>query len=820
MVTKFILYIGTDEHELSNDSIKNWDDVQCAYKRSDYSGVVRSFTSKFEFVGDAYKLLLNAYLNDGYNADATIAILTITNNWTWEEQFRCPLDFSTISWTTTVLGINAVDNSLSAIIKAEKSTQYEFSVGTDIKDDDTFTFDRLPVTESITYGLTSGESDDDSSEITIEHDNSGHLFVGNTGDEISVGGAIDWLDDQTTDLDSYLFEAVKDVDVTFEYDISYRTDIGTTGTLQLRLGITRSGSQVSTTEYLCAIGGVVTCIGTYTSSSELPDIDTTDTDGSYLYHDTSKYALIDDKVWRPIYMGWYYEWYNTEQTADECFTTRVTNTSQPITISLSKGDRVYISTPTGTGTTYIRICSSSFKFSWVTRGESIDIPVFTPSKVLQTILQKIVGTTLNVSAYISSFDARLEYTRIMAAESIRGIAGAKLYSSFNDFCDWMETVFGYTYYIDEPVESKYQYIQQVGSWSWTPMQDTNAYFTDTPDVSNIEYIQGRSVFRYVVRENNTVKVYADWQGSENYNGTDGHPRTDTLFEMTKNGETALYYFDEYSGSVLAPQLAEFSEYNVNAKSQQVCFVHRSELYKSYDKSDVKQIEYVRDANYSVESSQIYSSVEIGYDEVDYDSINGRDEFNFSITYSTGCTVTDNKLSLISKYRADCYGIEFAAQTRGEDTTDSDSDEDVFFVLCMNGDGTLVPDRTTTIENALSKYVFNGEFSPLSCVYANAGFIGMQAEQLQLTFASSTGNSDIVIDGEPLSGDLILSDRLFTCGVLEFTTNDINAPSDLNDIVEVESGNLIYKGYVSEVTFKYAKSETVEYTIIIKSIESC
>jgi len=41
-----------------------------------------------------------------------------------------------------------------------------------------------------------------------------------------------------------------------------------------------------------------------------------------------------------------------------------------------------------------------------------------------------------------------------------------------------------------------------------------------------------------------------------------------------------------------------------------------------------------DLSYSVDTGVIYSSVNIGYDSKDYDSINGRDEFNFNNTYTT------------------------------------------------------------------------------------------------------------------------------------------------------------------------------------------
>lgn len=54
------LSVGGYLYDVTND-VKNWDDVKSSIKRSDYDGAVRSFTNQFEFVNDAYVLLLNEY---------------------------------------------------------------------------------------------------------------------------------------------------------------------------------------------------------------------------------------------------------------------------------------------------------------------------------------------------------------------------------------------------------------------------------------------------------------------------------------------------------------------------------------------------------------------------------------------------------------------------------------------------------------------------------------------------------------------------------------------------------------------------------------
>ncbi|MBR5030504.1 MAG: hypothetical protein IKX63_05325, partial [Muribaculaceae bacterium] len=96
MLTKYILTIGGAAHEVPEECLKNWDDISFSLKRTDYSGVMRSFSTEFVFVGEAYDLLLDAYFTHGVLAEASVAVYTLNNDHTWSKQFESPLDFSTI----------------------------------------------------------------------------------------------------------------------------------------------------------------------------------------------------------------------------------------------------------------------------------------------------------------------------------------------------------------------------------------------------------------------------------------------------------------------------------------------------------------------------------------------------------------------------------------------------------------------------------------------------------------------------------------------------------------------------------------------------
>ena len=256
-------------------------------------------------------------------------------------------------------------------------------------------------------------------------------------------------------------------------------------------------------------------------------------------------------------------------------------------------------------------------------------------------------------------------------------------------------------------------------------------------------------------------------------------------------------------------------------TQNVYLVHRDKLFAGENQL---ALNHVRDVTYSVDDSIIYSAVQVGYDKQDYETECGRDEWNFTNSYTTGVDVTDKTLSLISKYRADCYGLEFLAQKRAVDTTDDQSDQDVFFVYSVfhepeseNDNSYYELNRSVAIKGSLSdETVFNGEFSPYRCLLANARFISSMCTPLTLRFASSEGNSDIIIDNVPMSSDIVIDNPLFTAGKVSFTTGDVSIP-DGNSLICVRVNGITYKGFLSYVTLQYARTEAAQYDLIVKEV---
>lgn len=55
------LLVNGMAYDATNELV-NWADVEMSFKRGDYDGVVRSFSTKFEFTNGAFSLLLKEYL--------------------------------------------------------------------------------------------------------------------------------------------------------------------------------------------------------------------------------------------------------------------------------------------------------------------------------------------------------------------------------------------------------------------------------------------------------------------------------------------------------------------------------------------------------------------------------------------------------------------------------------------------------------------------------------------------------------------------------------------------------------------------------------
>lgn len=650
------LLIGGMTYDATNELV-NWDDVEMSFKRGDYDGVVRSFSTKFEFTNGAYSLLLKEYLSNYLNSSATLVFYTRNNSWLLNEKFRCALDYSTFSYNDTTCEINAVDNSLASLIKAKKGTQYEYPVK-EIKESQPLDYDRLLMNSDIKWSIPSDAEEPNVSHVMTAYPNAYYTipFYMLGQPEIATKDIVEVFDTAENRFESteslfgeYLFKNISDRDLTIRIKVKFSVFItyqrpGVSFPIYIRLSSYNENSKELKIYYQSA---TIQTFNTYTV-----DIDENLT--------ISPGEMIN------------------------------------FNIALAKSDPIYQNFPVNFK---FNSLDTPLNISFSERGKSVKIDCISPKVLLNRLLRSITDKNNVTGEIATGVDERLDMAMIVPAESIRGFPNAKIYTSYIKFANWMSAEFGF------------------------------------------------------------VPVIGD---------------------------------------------------------EKVTFVHRDTLFQDTEIKDLQ--DSTSDLEYNVNAGLVYSGVKVGYDKQDYDSVNGRDEFRFTNEYTTGITLTDNVLELVSPYRADAYGMEFLAEKRGEDTTDSDSDNDIFFVgASLDGEKYKLVRDGYTISGVISpSTMFNAMYSQRFMIEANARYIGAFANALE--FTSSDGNSDVTINGVSERSSIVLGNKLFTVGELSVKTGDLEIPSDLTGYIRVEKNGRIYKGYVKSASYNYGRPEAVKYSLIVKSVD--
>lgn len=695
MRTKYHIIIDGESHEVPKTDVKNWDEIKYTLERKDFSGVMRYISTEFAFAGETFALLRDLYLNDGFLAVAEVAVSTKNNDWTYTEQFRIPLDFSSLKIENGILTINAIDNTLAGLLKSKKGQKYEFPVdefmSTNIEVGriafGNYASFRFPV-ESNTAGDIDVRKDDANSIVIstsyvepadestgydgtpvnrffakintapsplIRIDFTGYILRrllrdSSSASELQLGY---WVDDSNPRFQLWSKFCDNDISKELRYGSVRNKWIGKSTHANYRTLDALKAAAAARTDIIGLYPGYFGVVGT----NEYPN-------ESYWTGNTV-YVYYGGSTWHPV-------------GSPDSFSTVdfVTASASMSGLGTNNYPMLHLTGP-------MRIMSARMKMSWTDPANAtVTVGGITPAELLQRIVESISpGSTSSIAEDDAGLLAK---TFIFPAESLRKMGDAKVYSTFQQFADWMGAVFGYTY------------------------------------------------------------------------------------RVTGN---------------------------------EVRFLPRSEVFAD---SDVKVIDEAKSVKYEVDTNLIYSEVDAGYSKKEYGEINGRLETNFTNYYATGYNANDRKLSLISKYRADTYGIEFTLRKgeKEDSTKDDKSDEDVFFAFATEHDGTL-------------KYAVgdNAAYAPAVCVANNAGYIAAMGNgaAVVLTMTSSDGNNALADITIP-SGT-----ALFTAGRLSFVTDDMIDPVSLDGLIEVERDGYRFRGFISKAEARFGRQNGMEYELIIKDI---
>lgn len=625
------LLIGGKAYSVTDD-LKNWDDVTMTFKRGNYDGVIRTFSTKFSFANAAYSLIVGEYQKNYLSAKASIVFHKRNNSWLWDEIFRCSLDFGTLNYDGYTCEINAVDDSLASIIKAKRSTQYEYLVS-NLKEVKPLKYEHLAMQNKVEWTLPANTDDETIKIATKNGTYALPLYV--KASEISSKGVCEFLD--ASEPTDYFFKNVSGNSLTINVKMEFKIDVdrgvnnGAIAAVNFWFERKKDGvSEVIQREYY-------TANGTYNIS-------------------------IDREL---------------KLANNEELLLNITTNSDTATVQTIHDVRI----------------SPTISYMYQGKGEVIDI--IKPSTLLYNLLHSMVGEYISCNI---AEDERINKTMLMAADSVRGLHDAKISTSYAKFCDWMSAEFGF------------------------------------------------------------VPVVED---------------------------------------------------------KSVSFVHRDTLFK--DNLALELGAALTGFDYTVNSGMIYSSVKVGYDKKDYDSVNGLDEFRFTTEYSTGTTLSDNTFNLISPYRADAYGIEFLVNKRGEDTTDNKSDKDIFMAAIgvQTGQYNWL-DKSVSVEGVISpQTMFNAIYAATYMIEVNKRYIGAFCKKL--TYTSSDGNSDVKVNGVSAKADINITDRLFSVGEVSIETENNTLPKDIGGYIQFEKNGKIYRCYLLDVDFGVNKNRSVKYKLIVKDI---
>lgn len=391
-----------------SDMIANVGDIQTTYVRIDLGGVVRKCGSNIEFIGDARQRLLEYYWKNGLVSVCAFAIYAINNDWTYSPYFECPLDFATLKYDSYKAVIGCLDNSIASLIRANNGTVYEMQVK-DLKEKSSLKYDGIKIKKTGSHIVTGSP---------IENYPEGQ--------EIQLGDFDWWLIPPTyvegDDVESiaFLMSDQKEFHISGG-DIYDRDPPPNTCT--------------SSWFIECVKDGIISIdVNAYLINSFESFI-------VYLYKITPNGTLVE----------------------------LVASSKEPIPTDhwkgfswsglLSAGEKLQLAMVIERkygGTDTIRFKYIKIKSTWNDRKESVSVDVVRPERLLGRLLYFLNGEkdgiyseireTLSDSNGVEIPNSRLIRSRLTSAESVRGFSAAKIYASFNDFCQWMEAVFRYIYH--------------------------------------------------------------------------------------------------------------------------------------------------------------------------------------------------------------------------------------------------------------------------------------------------------------------------------------------------------------------------------------
>ena len=864
MLCKYYLQLGTDTVDTSSPDcmdvsamIKNLDAIKVSYSRVDMGGVVRKCGSSIEFSDKAYDAILAHYAEHYLQSSGVFAVFIADDNWVYSKAWECPLDFATLQYDANIVTISCVDNSAAAIIKANKKSKYEFNVS-ELKEAAKLRYNGVTEKRSFTFNIVGAAQHDTVMKST-----------GNVGNAAAIAG--------TSGRQKYSM-----------YFPSVTANPAQAGPVnfvcktqnELAFINPASGRQGGASAQYPEGGGFLECIseGTVHLSFNI----------RFWFQDMARLngyvvqfivAAIPGRRGggsNSIVLGTLSESGEIELNVDtEIYMMGGQQLMFYVKLTTTRDDENIFDLG--------MLWNSNSNNGYVSHNNQIENPielnVVKPITLLRSLVDKMFAESNCHCVPTIEEDSNhiIPKTLLLAAESVRQITTEKIYSSFNDFCKFMEVVFGYVYtlsdvgyYMDLELEHydsnlrdtiSHIRMELLTSQTMNPTS-TQSYYRMLPvggtideDVegaldlttpfnyrltsgdynSYLEHILYDSIHNvFVVWDATTQKYYANFtmedaimQGS--WYNEDGHAKEmiglnfatfqeesgNHLYGIIRNGELILC--DELHSK-------EWLDADENNRMcTELAFKHRRDVFTS---DIIKTLRNVSNLSYEFDESLAFSDIEIGYSKKDYDNGNSaKDEFNFTNYYKTSCNITEQTLSLICPYRADSYGTQELLNKNTDNESDK-SDSDIFIIVVSEAipvGGIWELDRSITINNVFSpETMFNAAIAPNRIILNHEEYIGACANMLAnpniVKFTSSDGNASAMVGGKYMRSNINITKQLFKAGKIAIDTDDHYFPTDWEGLIEFVYAGKTYSGYLDSIDICFANLGTITYNLIEKCIE--
>lgn len=757
--------------DCTND-LKNWDDVTISLTRSDYTGVVRSISSQFEFVGETKDKIFDYYNEFYLHTQIKVNIYQINNGWEYDLVFQGDLDFSTLQMDELVLSINAKDNTLSSVIKADKSTKFDIPT-VDVRADKKLKYDRINILNRVQW--TTDDANEETNEpykfkITQEISEKGTYYI-----PIPLAYMASETYRCPFEYRDQAQELIKGTELDFA-NLPGMVKVHSAEPFRLNVNFNLSVKDKPQGILSIILGKINAPIVSKTlimGEQNSINFNAPIVNGQNVYGLYFKIEKISQET----------ELLDIEYTAPSQKDGYFTRGSIAYAECFGKGKE--------------------------TEFNCVDI-----TKLANTLVRKIYPTA---SVEIDPLPTQCI---LVSGEDMRGLNNAKISTSFNEFSAFMETCFGFTYTINNGVV---RFGRREDLFVNTIVKEITSY-------SDLNFSQDTSLIYSRVKIGYNKQDYNNSNGKNEFNQSIEYSTdvnlTDNTLELISPYRADGYGF-EFKVQEIENEVRDntfsLEDEDKSETDKDIFVISVTEDDNNfYVKKDVKALvpadvfsnnKYIgiKELFITKDINELYGYGTFGnYYLISYlkdDIEQGTATFRFA-PFNGIVADTSNAIFLNVPYRDS--GIKTYTRSDATITIDWDYIND------------LQEFNTAQLEYPISytcykRDIFNFDLNPRLCAERNQ-FMYLPCAQ-ELKFASTDGNADIKFYKSSiirLNDNLRFGGRDMTVNKLTFSTSETILPTAKDGLIEINANGKIYRGWIVNASQNIGRNEPSEYELILSN----